>query len=233
MARFHTTEQRGQLGRSTDSTPIVGRRRGLRRWLEIFPEGVPPIGSPTDSPKTAEETPARPMEEAGVASKIDSPGESSTTADWDKMPPLGEEEAIAELDAAIDEAGEEGEEEPEPLDEVDIGEAAHRIIDDPMLHLALGLTDPYWASMALAVSVRKLHEYQAHKNNRKRSQVLSYSRLVNRYGINKDHLQEISVVGKLRQKPKKRKAGQDERVVVFKQRPGSEGHPTTSRQDAP
>ena len=195
----------------------MGQGRGLWWWSEIFPEGVPSIGSPTDSPKTAEETPARPMEKAGAASKIDSPGESSTTADWDKMPPLGEEEAIAELDAAIDEAGDEGEEKPEPLDEVDIGEAAHRIKDDPTLHLALGLTDPYWASMAMAVSVWKLHEYQAHKNNWKRSQVLSYGRLVNRYSMNKDQLQEISVMGKLWQKPKKRKAGQDERVVMFKQ----------------
>ena len=119
------------------------------------------------------------------------------------------------------------------MDEVDIGEVAHHIKDDPTLHLALGLTDPYWASMALAVSVGKLHEYQAHKNNRKRSQVLSYSRLANRYGVNKDQLQEISVMGKLWQKHKKHKAGQDERVVVFKQRPGSEGHPTSSQQDTP
>ena len=110
MARFHITEQQGQPGRSTDSTPIVGRGRGLRQWSEIFPEGVPPIESPTDSPKTAKETLARPMEEAGAASKINSPGESSTMANWDKMPPLGEEEVIAELDAAIDKAGDKGEE---------------------------------------------------------------------------------------------------------------------------
>ena len=185
--------------------------------MEVFPEGVPLIGSPTDSPKTAEETPAKAMKEAGAASKIDSPGETSTMADQNESPPLEEEEAIVELDAAIDEAGDEGEEELEPLDEVDIREAAHHIKDDPTLHLALGLTDPYWASMALAVSVQKLHKYQAHKNNWKRSQVLSYGRLVNRYGINKDQLQEISVVGKLWQKPKNHKARQDERVVVFKQ----------------
>ena len=147
-------------------------------------------------------------------------------ADQNEMPPLEEEEAIAELDAAIDEAGDEG-------DEVDIKEAAHCIKDDPTLHLALGLTDPYWASMALAVSVQKLHKYQAHKNHQKRNQVLPYGKLANRYSINKDQLQEISVVGKLQQKPKKRKAGQDERVVVLKQRPELEGHPTTSRQDAP
>ena len=216
VARFHTTEQQGQQGRSTDSTPIVGRGRGLRQWSEIFLEGVPPIGSPTGSLKTAEETPARLMEEAGMASKINSPGESSMMADWDEMPPVGEEEVIAELDAAIDEAGDEGEEEPKPLDEVDIGEAAHHIKDNPTLHLALGLTDPYWTSMALVVGVQKLHEYQAHKNNQKRSQVLSYGRLANCYSINKDQLQEISVMGKLWQKPKKHKARQDERVVVFK-----------------
>ena len=87
--------------------------------------------------------------------------------------------------------------------------------------------------MALAVSVRKLHEYQTHKNHRKRSQVLSHGKLATRYSVNKDQLQEISVVGKLWQKPKKHKARQDERVVVLKQRPESEGHPTTSRQDAP
>ena len=95
---------------------------------------------------------------------------------------------IAELDAAIDEAGDEEEEEPKPLDEADITKAAHHTKDDLMLHLALGLTEPYWASMALAVGVQKLHEYQAHKNNRKQSQVLSYGKLVTRYEVNKDQL---------------------------------------------
>ena len=160
----------------------MGWGRGLRRWSEIFPEGVPPIGSPTDSPKAAEETPVKPMEEAGAASEINSPGETSMTADRKEMPPLEEEEAIVELDAAIDEAGDKGQEEPEPLDEVDIEEVAHCIKDDPTLHLALGLTDPYWASMALVVGVRKLHEYQAHKNHWKRSQVLSYGKLANHFG---------------------------------------------------
>ena len=211
----------------------MGQGRGLRQWWEIFLEGVPPIGSPTDSPKAAKETPARPMEEAGAASEIDSPGETSTTADWNEMPPLEEEEAIAELDAAIDDAGDEEEEEPEPLDEADITEAAHHIKDNPMLHLALGLTEPYGASMALAVSVWKLYKYQTHKNHQKQSQVLSYGKLVTRYGVNKDQLQEISIIGKLPQKSKKRKARQDKRVVVLKQRPGSEGHPTTLRQGTP
>ena len=167
VARFHTTEQQGLPGRSTDSTPIVGQGRGLRWWSEIFPEGVPPIGSSTDSPKAAEETPTKPMEEAGAASEIDNPGETSMMADWSEMPPLEEEEAIVELDATIDEAGDEEEEEPEPLDEADIAKVAHCIKDNPTLHLALGLTEPYWASMALAVGVRKLHEYQTHKNHQK------------------------------------------------------------------
>ena len=87
--------------------------------------------------------------------------------------------------------------------------------------------------MALAVCVWKLHEYQTHKNHWKQSQVLSYGKLVTHYAVNKDQLQEISVIGKLWQKSKKRKAGQDERVVVLKQRPGSEDDPTTSRQGAP
>ena len=112
-------------------------------------------------------------------------------------------------------------------------EVAQCIKDDPMLHLALGLTEPYWASMALAVGVQKLHEYKALKNNRRRSQVLSYGRLADHYGMKKDQLQEVSVVGKLWQRPKKHKAKQDERVVVFKQQPESEGYPTTSLQDAP
>ena len=45
------------------------------------------------------------MEEAGAASEIDSPGETSMTTDRNEMPPLEEEEAIVELDAAIDKAG--------------------------------------------------------------------------------------------------------------------------------
>ena len=132
-----------------------------------IPGGCSPDRKPTDSPKAAEETPAKPMEEAGAVSEIDSPGETSMTADRNEMPPLEEEEAIAELDAAIDEAGDEEEEEPKLLDEADITEVAHRIKDDPTLHLVLGLTKPYWASMALAVSVRKLHEYQTHMNHQK------------------------------------------------------------------
>ena len=59
--------------------------------------------------------------------------------------------------------------------------AAHCIKDNPTLHLALGLTEPYWASMALAVGVQKLHEYQTHKNHRKQSQVLSCGKLATHY----------------------------------------------------
>ena len=75
-----------------------------------------------------------------------------------------------------------------------------------MLHLALGLTEPYWASMALVVRVRKLHEYEVLKNNRRRSQVICYGRLAALFGINKDQLQEVTVVGRLWQRPKKQKA---------------------------
>ena len=202
--------------RSTKGSPAEPRE-GQQHWSEVFLECVPPIGSPTDGSRSTEESSAEPMEEAGAASKINSPVKALMMDTWDKMPPLEEEEETAELDAAINEAGDEEEEGPKPLDEADITEAAHCIKDDSTLHLALGLTDPYWASMALAIGVRKLHEYQAHKNNQKQSEVLSYGKLVTCYGVNKDQLQEISVIGKLRQKSKKHKAGQDKRVVVLKQ----------------
>ena len=175
----------------------------------------------------------RPMEETEAAREVDCPSETVAVVNMDEMPPLEEDEAIAELDAAIDEAGDEGEEGPELLDKVDISEAARCINNDSMLHLALGLTEPYWASMALVVGVWKLHEYEVLKKNWRRSQVLSYGRLAAHYGVRKDQFQEISVMGKLQQRPKKHKAEQDERVVVFKQRPDSEGYLTTSRQDAP
>ena len=71
--------------------------------------------------------------------------------------------------------------------------------------------------MALAVGVRKLHEYEALKNNQRRSEVLYYGRLAAHYDVRKDQLQEVSVMGKLWQRPKKCKARKDERVVVFKQ----------------
>ena len=58
--------------------------------------------------------------------------------------------------------------------------------------------------------------------------MLSYSRLAAHYDVSKDQLQEVSVVGKLLQRPKKCKTRQDERVVVFKQRPELD-YPTTSR----
>ena len=149
-----------------------------------MPEGVPPVGSPPDSPKATGEPTGGPKEDTEMAREVDCPSETVAGVDLDKMPPLEEDEAIAELDAAIDKAGDEGEEGPKPLDEVDISKVAQHIKDDPMLHLALGLTEPYWASMALAVGVRKLHEYEALKNNRRRSQVLSYGRLAARYGMN-------------------------------------------------
>ena len=79
--------------------------------------------------------------------------------------------------------------------------------------------------MALAVGVWKLHEYEVLKNNWRSSQVLSYGRLAACYGMRKDQLQEVSVVGKLWQRPKKRKAEQDKRVVVFKQRQSQKAFP--------
>ena len=97
------------------------------------------------------------MEDTEAAREVDCPSETAVGFNLDEMPPLEEDEAIAELDAAIDEAGDEGEEGPEPFDEADISKAAQCIKDDPMLHLALGLTEPYWASMALVVGVQKLH----------------------------------------------------------------------------
>ena len=121
--------------------------------------------------------------------EVNCPSETATVVNLDEMPPLEEDEVIAELDAAIDEAGDEGEEGPEPLDEADIREVARRIKDDPMLHLALGLTEPYWASMALAVGVRKLHEYEVLKNNWRRSQVLSYGRLAACYDMSSKRYQ--------------------------------------------
>ena len=175
------------------------------------------IGSPPDSPKVTRGPTERPMEETEAAREVDCPSATVVVADLDKMPPLEEHEAIVELDAAIDEAGDKGEEGPKPLDKMDIREVARCIKDDPMLHLALGLMEPYLASMALVVGVRKLHEYEALKNNQRRNQVLSYGRLAARYDVGKDQLQEVSVMGKLWQRPKKCKVRQDERVVVFKQ----------------
>ena len=58
--------------------------------------------------------------------------------------------------------------------------------------------------------------------------VISYCKLVARFGINKDQLQEVSVMGKLQQRPKKHKAEQDKRVVELKHRLEAEGGPTTS-----
>ena len=82
------------------------------------------VRSPPDSPKVIGKPTGRPMEETEVAREVNRPSETAVVVDLDKMPPLEEDEAIAELDAAIDEAGDEGEEGPEPLDEADIREAA-------------------------------------------------------------------------------------------------------------
>ena len=105
------------------------------------------------------------MEKTEAAREVHYPSETAAVVNLDETPPLEEDKAIAELDAAIDEAGDEGEERPEPSDKADIREAARSIKDDPMLHLASGLTEPYWASMALAVGLQKLQEYEALKNN--------------------------------------------------------------------
>ena len=167
-----------------------------------IPGGCSPDRKPYRQPQGSRRNPSKAYGRSRGSQQFNSPGETSTMDNRDEMPPLEEEEAIEELDAAIDEAGDEGEEEPKPLDEADIKEAAHYIKDDPMLYLALGLTDPYWASMALVVDVQKLHEYQAHKNHWKRSQVLSYGKLVNHYSVNKDQLQEISVMGNCGRNPR-------------------------------
>ena len=127
VAKFRTAEQQGQPAREMGSTPIVGRGRGLWRWSEVMLEGVPPVESPPDSPKVTGEPMGRPMGDTEVAREVDCPSETAAGVDLDKMPPLEEDEAIAELDAAIDEAGDKGEEGPEPLDEADIrGSSTHQ-----------------------------------------------------------------------------------------------------------
>ena len=82
------------------------------------------VKSPPDSPKVTGEPTGRPMEETEAAREVDCPSETPAVVDLDEIPPLEKDEAIMELDAAIDEAGDEGEEGPEPLDRADIREAA-------------------------------------------------------------------------------------------------------------
>ena len=86
--------------------------------------GCPLVRSPPDNPKATGEPMGRSMEETQAAREVDCPSETVVVVNLDKMPPLEEDEAIVELDAAIDEAGDEGEEGPKPLDEVNIREAA-------------------------------------------------------------------------------------------------------------
>ena len=124
VAQFQTTKQQEQPARAMGSTPIIGWGRGLWWWSEVMPEGVPMVRSPPDSPKVTREPMGRPMEETEVAREVNCPSETAAVVDLDEMPPLEEDEAIAELDAAIHKAGDEGEEGPEPLDEADIREAA-------------------------------------------------------------------------------------------------------------
>ena len=64
------------------------------------------------------------MEETEVVREVDCPSETAAVADLDEMPPLEEDEAMAELDVAIDMAGDEGEEGLKPLDEADINGVA-------------------------------------------------------------------------------------------------------------
>ena len=73
VAKFRTAEQQGQPARAMGSTPIVGRGRGLWRWWEVMLEGVPPVGSPPDSPKVTGEPTGRPMEDTEVAREVNCP----------------------------------------------------------------------------------------------------------------------------------------------------------------
>ena len=138
VAIFHPARQQEQPARTMGSAPIIGWGRGLWWWLEVMPEGVPMVGSPSDSPEVAGKSMERHMEESEAAEEDDYPGDTAAAADTDEMPLLEVDEAIAELDAAIEEAGEEEEEGPKPLDEADINEAAQQIKDNPMLCMALG-----------------------------------------------------------------------------------------------
>ena len=62
------------------------------------------VRSSPDSPKATGEPTGRPMEEAEVAGEVNCPSETAAVVDLNEMPPLEEDEAIAELDAVIDEA---------------------------------------------------------------------------------------------------------------------------------
>ena len=125
VAQFHTAKQQEQPARAMGSTLIVGR--GQRPMVVV---GSDARGCPhSKKPSKQSQSDQRAYRKAHGRKqrwreRSTAPVRLRQVVDLDEIPPLEEDEAIAELDAAIDEAGDEGEEGPKPLDEADIREAA-------------------------------------------------------------------------------------------------------------
>ena len=65
----------------------------------------------------------------------------------------------------------------------------------------------------MAVRVQKLQEWENVHGTRKRGHVISYGKLAAQFGLAKKELQEVSVAGKLCQKPHKEKAAWDKKAT--------------------
>ena len=128
------------------------------------------------------------------------------TEEEEEDSPIGDEE---EMDEAIDAAGDEYQKRMLWL--VEMAKTS------PHLQELMGVDDPEVMGFVFAAGLRKVQELEHVHGERKKRDILSYTKLAKRFQIDRDILQECCVAGKLRvKKTRKRRKKGDKRIVQLK-----------------
>ena len=214
-----------ESGTSSSSTTAVGATKRKLREKGFGPEKEPDQWE--DSP-AFEEPPLKSPEGPPPKKPQWVPADGSTVKpediDWEieedpGPPPLediteeGEEDSLTrdaeEMDEAIDAAGDEYRERMLWL--------AEMAKMSPHLQELMGIDDPQTIRLAFAAGARKVQELEHVNGERMKRDILSYTKLVKRFQVDRDTLQECCVAGKLRaKKTRKRRRKGDTRIVELK-----------------
>ena len=132
--------------------------------------------------------------------------EDITEEEEEKDSPAGDKE---EMDEAINAAGDEYQKRMLWL--------AQMAKTSPHLQELMGVDNPEVMGFVFAAGLRKVHELEHVHEERKKRNILSYTKLAKRFQIDRDILQECCVAGKLRvKKTRKRRKKGDKRIIQLK-----------------
>ena len=90
---------------------------------------------------------------------------------------------------------------------------ADTVKTNPHMQKLIGVDDPATMGLIYAAGLRKIQERECIRGERTKREILSYTKLAQKFQVDHDTLQECCVAGKLRAKTRKRRKKTEKRIV--------------------